>query len=70
MCFSCQGVNSKPELSITCLHDQKKKKKPTRLPDIEKRVVVAKGEVEEERIGIWGLAEANYAPHSSPTPQT
>lgn len=48
----------------------KKKKKQTRLPDIEKRVVVAKGEVEEERIGIWGLAEANYTPHSSPPPQT
>ena len=36
-----------------------KKKKKTRLPDIEKRVVVAKGEVEEERIGIGGLAEPN-----------
>ena len=35
-----------------------KKKKP-RLPDIEKRVVVAKGEVEEERIRIGGLAEPN-----------
>lgn len=55
---------------MTQINISKKKKKTTRLPDIEKRVVVAKGEVEEERIGNWGLAEANYAPHSSPTPQT